>query len=352
MAINKRLIKSNDEGGGEPSFNTVLYTGNNTANRQITDVGFQPDLVWIKGRTITSSHVLSDSLRGANLKLRSNSTAAEAGTDYGVVSAFSATGFSVDGTIDKGDVNNTGDNYVAWCWKAGGAAVSAASVEATGATRSANPAAGFSIIKFTSSNSTASPEPPMNYIEHGLDSTPKMVIYKPTNVSGAWRVMHVDNGQKWIELQSTAAAAGPFTYTIWDNTPTSIGVRSNYAIGRGNTHIAYCFAEVAGFSKFGSYNGTGNVGNKQTLGFEPAFVLIKDFTAVNQWYIYDKVRQPTNPNGRALFPNLSDAEVNFVSPNQDRSINLLSDGFDFNAVNSSINGSGRTYIYMAFANQF
>jgi hypothetical protein len=339
--MNKRLIKSNDGGVAVPtSFNTVLYNGNSSTN-VITGVGFQPDLVWMKNRNSSNAQQWTDSVRGVTKNLFSNLTNAEF-TETITLQSFNSDGFTLG---SETRINGSGLTFVAWCWKAGGAAVTAASVEATSATRSANPEAGFSVIKFTASNSTASP-PPMNYIEHGLDSTPKMVIYKPTNVSGAWRVMHVDNGQKWIELQSTAATAGPFTYTIWDNTPTSIGVRSNYAIGRGDTHIAYCFAEVAGFSKFGSFTGNGVSGRVIDCGFEPAFVLVKITNGVESWVLFDNKR-----NGDPkpyLLPNNSAIEATVST----YTVQMVSNGFRIDVANTGLNAIGSNFIYMAFANQF
>jgi hypothetical protein len=238
-------------------FPNVAYNGTPT-NVNFLGMAFQPDLVITKSRDsiYSGNHFWSDSVRGAGKVIYSDGAYAEATNPIdGYLGSFDSNGFSLSsGTRNTNDVSNSGENYVAWCWKAGGAAVAATSIEATSATRSANVDAGFSIIKFHTSASTASP-PPMNYIEHGLDATPEIVIYKATNSSSAWRVMHVGNGQKWIELQSAAAAAGPFTYTIWDNTATSIGVRSNYAISRDEDYIAYCFHSVDGYQKVGSYEG-------------------------------------------------------------------------------------------------
>ena len=318
-------------------FNTVLFTGDDTASKFI-DVGFTPDFIWLKSRDVAVSHALYDTVRGNNLRLVTNTTSGE-GT---VLNEFATNGFN----IKAGYYNDsTLGNQVAWNFKAGGAAVSAVSIAATGATRSANPAAGFSIIKFQSSASTPTP-PPMNYIEHGLDSTPKMVIYKTTNSASAWRVMHVDNGQKWIDLNSTAAAAGPFTYTIWDNTPTSIGARSNYAIGANEAYIAYCFAEVEGFSSFGSYVGNGTTSNNIVTGFEPAFLMTKrtDVAGYN-WYIWDNKRNPTNPLDKVIYADSAGAEQDFSAyPHS-----FLENGFSVNSNNAAFNASGSTYIYMAFA---
>ena len=284
-------------------FNTVLYTGNG-GTQSISSLDFQPDFVWIKSRGSVRNHMLATSVQQQYNYISTNLTNAEA-TSSARITSLDSNGFTVGSSAN---VNSNNVDYVAWNWKAGGAAVAAASIAATNATRSANVDAGFSIMKFHTSASTASP-PPMNYIEHGLDATPEMVIYKSTSNTGDWRVMHVDNGQKWIELNTTDATAGPFPETIWDNTSTNIGVRSNYAISRDADYIAYAFHSVDGFSKIGSYVGTGASGNSIVTGFEPAFVMMKKSSGLSNWYIHDNRRNgAAGANDGILFPNLSDQE--------------------------------------------
>ena len=52
--------------GSVPGFKTVIYTGDGSSNRNITGVGFKPDLVWIKCRSVSRGHVLTDSVRGVS----------------------------------------------------------------------------------------------------------------------------------------------------------------------------------------------------------------------------------------------------------------------------------------------
>ena len=153
-------------------FNTVIYDGNN-GTQDITGVGFSPDLVWIKQRTDTASHVLFDTIRGVGKDLKSNSTDAE-GTNsiYGYLSSFNNDGFTVtNGTTNAGRVNETADDYVAWCWDAGSSTVSNTDGTITSSVR-ANPDYGFSVVTYTGDgNSSAT-------IGHGLSSTPDMIIVK------------------------------------------------------------------------------------------------------------------------------------------------------------------------------
>jgi hypothetical protein len=313
-----------------------------------TDIGytglkFQPDLVWIKQRNTTQNHRLFDSVRGVTKLLASSNTDAEA-TNTQTLTSFDLNGFTLGNNVA---VNTNSGTYVAWNWKAGGTAVSANSIEATNATRSANVDAGFSIIKFTASSSTASP-PPMNYIEHGLNATPEMVIYKATGVSQNWIVQHKDLNQSTaLYLDLTNGVGSPATYTFFDNTTTSIGVRSNYAISRGDSYIAYAFHSVDGMSKIGSYVATGG-SNYIVTGFRPAFVMIKDTTdGVNNWVINDSARDTSNPLTSILFPNLSNAEGDNIV----FGVNFLSNGFEIPSTTTSTayNKNGNTYIFMAFA---
>jgi hypothetical protein len=331
---------------GTAAYSDPAYTGQSLYNGTPTNVNFlgmafQPDLVWIKDRGAAAGHWVNDSVRGAGKGIMTQSDSAEITSVPELMSSFDSNGFTV-GYISNNTTNFLNNSYVAWCWKAGGPAVAANSIEATNATRSANVDAGFSIIKFQSSASTSTP-PPMNYIEHGLDSTPKMVIYKATNSTSAWRVMHVDIGQKWIELQSLAATAGPFTYTLWDNTPTSIGVRSNYAIGANQAYIAYCFAEVDGYQKVGSYTGA-TAGVTITTGFRPRFIMVKSTSHTESWTILDTVRG----SGKKLRPNSELTEL--TGANYD--FTTTSTGFSFpnqSIADASLNENGYNYIYLAIA---
>jgi hypothetical protein len=319
----------------EDSFNTVLYTGN--ANQQnISGVGFQPDLVWVKSRSNPQSHVLGDSVRGIRRALFSDLTNAESvsGGDNFIYS-FNTDGFSVGGG-DYG-VNNNGYTYVAWNWKA----AELPAINSNGSITSvvsANPAAGFSIVSWTGNGNTAS-------IGHGLSSAPDMIILKNRTDVDSWEIHHKSITPITYSITFTSSAARLSNYfTAKDLTTFSVG-GYNRSNGLNDSMIAYCFAEVAGFSKFGSYTGTGASGNTVTLGFEPAFVMTKnidDNAAFDRWYIQDSVRG----GGKLLYADESFAEGNFTS------IQFDANGFTINTTDTGINEIGKTYIYMAFANQF
>ena len=336
MAINKRIIKSNEGGAAvATSFNTVLYTGN-SSTQSITGVGFQPDFVWIKKRTVFS-HALFDSLRGATKRLFSDLTNAEdVAPSY--LSSFNTDGFTLGGSIA---VNESSQPYVAWCWKAGGAAVTNTDGTITSQV-SANVEAGFSIVKYTATGGG-------NYsVGHGLSQTPDFVIVKPTTENVGWTIWSSTFPNLTNSYINFTTMAVNTAGTVWGSgmTSTVIGQTSGATSNPNQSLIAYCFAEVAGFSKFGSH--TGNGGTKSIdVGFEPAFVISKITSSVDNWRIYDNKRSPFGQlQDEVLLANGSQAE--FV--NDPQYIEFTSTGF--NLFNNANNLSGETYIYMAFANQF
>ena len=322
-------------------FNTVLYTGTGAA-QAITGVGFEPDLVWMKRRTV-DEHDLQDSVRGGGKSLISNSTAAEADLSgsYGI-SSFDANGFSLIG--NGGRTNESGGSYAAWCWDAGsGSPVSNTDGTIT-STVKANPATGFSVVTYTG-NGVAST------IGHGLNDVPAMIITKVrNNTGGNWGVYHKSIGNTGaVFLNVTNATSTSSLY--WNNTtPTSsvFSVGSNNTDTNWNTYnfISYCFSEVAGYSKFGSYTGNGSTsGPTVTTGFKPAFVLIKKSSSSGtNWMMYDNTRSVANPANNILTANTNNAEA--TSTNQ---IDFNSDGFQITGSSGGVNTSGDTYIYMAFA---
>jgi hypothetical protein len=330
----RRLINTGGEVAIPTSFNTVTYTGNGST-QSISGVGFQPDFVWVKSRSAATSHKLTDIVRGTTKALVSNTTAIET-TDANGLTAFGSDGFTL-GTDSV--YNNSSATYVAWCWKAGGAAVTNTDGSITSEV-SANVDAGFSVVKYSSSTLYAS-------VGHGLNSAPEIIIMKRYSEAADWLVWtpNLGNGT-FLRLNTTGSLS------TWGNgtlTPITSTTFTSPDSGSEN-YIAYCFHSVAGFSKFGSYTGTGATSNSITTGFEPAFVMIKQTSAARNWYIMDNKRNPTNPKNNLLIPNSSGAEFAGAG---DTFANFLSTGFDITAIaGDAINQSGQTYIYMAFANQF
>ena len=315
-------------------FNPVLYTGDRT-DRTIT-VGFQPDWVWVKSRNAVDDHYLMNAVVGTGKYLNSNSTAAET-TNANSLTAYTSTGFSVGNT---GTTNETGRTYVAWNWKANGAGSTNTAGSIT-STVSANTTSGFSVVTYTGTGANAT-------VGHGLGVAPSMIIVKNRSIVSDWFVGHSSIGwANFLKLNSTAASAA--ASTVWNNTaPTStvFSIGNDAAINNsGNSLVAYCFAEVAGYSKFGSYTGNGSAdGPFIYTGFRPAYLLVKRSDSTYDWWIFDNKRLGYNATSYRLAPDLADAEYT-TGPILD----LTSNGFKIRDSSQGWNGGGGTIIFAAFA---
>lgn len=365
-----KLINTNAGGGTPENFNTVLYTG--TANSlPVTDVGFQPDLIWIKNRTSaifnpggTDHHTLIDSVRGTNSQIYANLTNGQ-NTFTNQISSFDATGFTLGTGFTDSEpgrlVNVSGTEYVAWCWKAAGSAntfnvlendtvvsgstTSAVGISTTGSNMtltgaSVNRDKGFSIV--TNTGGSSYPE----WISHGLGVVPDLVMTKQINNSANWIVNIganvIDSNDYTLNLNTTADA------TLQGRQMTSTVVPLTYTPAT-QSFISYAFKSIPGFSKISSYVGNGNVnGPIVNCGFKPAFVMYKcTSTEPGNWIIIDNKRALTNPRTPHLRANTDGLDD--YGPNED--INFLDNGFQPVGVsNYNSNSIGQTYIYMAFAN--
>ena len=334
----------------ENYFNTVLYTGNGTDGRTITGVGFQPDWVWIKDRSVGRSHVVQDSVRGfndGNKVLRTNGTNSESGTDndeFGYVGNTNSDGYTLeDGTTDGRYVNNNTENYASWNWLAGGTASSNTNGSIT-STVSANTTSGFSIVTYTGTGSTGT-------FGHGLGASPSMVIIKDrTNGTKNWTCYHQAMGNdRSIFLNLTdaqTASTDHWQYTTPSSSVVYIGDYSHINTNTNN-YIAYCFAEKKGFSKFGSYTGNGSTdGTFVYTGFKPAFVMTKESATTGSWNIFDNRREnPFNVVKGNLKAESSIAEES----NTNLQMDFVSNAFKLRGTGGDLNGSGTAMIYMAFA---
>ena len=320
------------------NFNTVLYPGTGVSN-PITGVGFQPDLIWVKRRTTsTANHYIVDTVRGNGTStyknLSSDTTNVEGTTTSSGItnSTIVDGGFTMQGTGAR--TNASGSTYVAWCFKAGGAAV--ANTDGSIPSQvSANVAGGFSIVSW--SGNSVSP----STVGHGLGVAPELFIIKNLSSAVNWSVYSssVGVGFKLLLNEINQASA---TSNYANTSPTSSVFSlsgGNEVNGSGSNYIAYCFHSVAGYSKVGSFVGTGAAGKKITLDFQPAWLMIKRTSTTGNWTIVDDKRTPLN---KYLSANSNAAETSASNP-----IVFESDGFSFTG--GSFNQSGQTAMYLAFA---
>jgi hypothetical protein len=341
-ALNTYNLPDSTIVAGNKVMDATLYTGNGypTAGTQsITNSGsIKPDFVWIKERGNVGNHTLTDSVRGTNSQLFSNQTAAQE-TVTDAVTSFNTNGFSL-GSNTQGTlpfVNANTRSFVAWQWQAGQGTTSSNTNGSITSTVSVNATAGFSIVSWTATGSVAT-------VGHGLGVKPSIIITKQRSTSGDWAFLTdiLTGTPQYLYLNTTQAIAN----TGWGTNPTS-SVFSGYSYPNGQTIVSYCWSEIAGFSKFGSYTGNGATdGTFVYTGFKPKFLLFKQSSADGEyWHMMDSIRSPTNAVALDLYPNLSNAEATY-SP---APVDFLSNGFKFRTSNGAWNGSGATYIYMAFA---
>ena len=324
-------------------FNTVLYTGTGS-ELAISTVGFEPNWTWIKIRNESSSHEIFDSVRGATKTINSNTNGAEA-TIAQTLKSFDSDGFTL-GT--DGDVNyDDSQTGVAWNWKAGTAFTNDASATGVGSIDSAgsvNTDAGFSIIRYGGTGS-------LGTVAHGLGVAPSFIAFKRLDTTGNWVNYHKSIGAtKYLRFDTDSAeitASDEFNDT--EPTSTVFTVETDGAVNASGTNniIAYCFADVKGYSKFGEYAGNGNAdGTFVYTGFKPAFVMVKRYDGAGQgWNMFDNKRDPFNLVDEFLIANSSNAEATGGALNLD----FLSNGFKFRGTDGGSNTSGSEYIYMAFA---
>ena len=323
-------------------FQTTLYTGNGGADHVITNAGnsdLQPDMVWIKNRDAADSHVLVDSLRGVG-KVLTPDTAAPQTDDADTVDAFQSDGFRVDADVK---VNTNNEKYVAWQWKGGTTASGTTGGSGTGKpyAYSASPASGFSVVTFTG-NATAG-----HLIPHGMGKVPKMI-----------HVKSIANDNGWTSGVSVAGGFNDHAYLYLANafgtdanqfggTHTTTNIRLGTGTGTNENNVtryAMCFADVPGYQKIGEYVGNGNAdGTFINTGFSPAFLIIKQAAASNDWFMIDNKREPFNPNNVQLVANGTSASTNKGD------LDLLSNGFKTRSSNAAWNENNAQYVYMAFA---
>ena len=325
-------------------FNTKLYTGNGSTNAQ-TGVGFQPDWVWLKGRSNTGSNKLMDAVRGSSSSLCSNNSNAAEGADY--FSSFDSDGFTVATTSN--DINANGQTYVGWNWKAGttsGIATDGSS-NITPSGYSFNTTSKFSVIKWSGTGVDGA------YLPHGLGVAPSVAIIKKTSASEEWVMFHIGLGtnarQEYLRLNNSAAKVT--TSGIWySQLPTATNIRlsnDSWVNASGSDYVGYFFADTPGYQKHDSYVGNGNAdGTFVYTGFKPAFIILKQTSSAgNDWWMFDSKRLGYNDSNYLLRANITNAEIT----NDD--IDLVSNGFKIVSTDGGINASGSTYIYMAFAEE-
>jgi hypothetical protein len=333
---------------GNKYMDATLWTGTGTS-QVITNQGqFKPDFVWVKSRSNITNNTVYDSVRGFNASpgspgLFTNLTDAE-GSSTNTVSSANSNGFTISGSSNS--LNTNAYTYVGWQWQAGQGTNTSNTSGSITSTVSVNATAGFSIVTYTGTGSVAT-------VGHGLGVAPKWIVVKGRGNVDNWPVYQASANASpatgHLLLNTTAAFTS--TSTTWNNTaPTStvFTVGTDTRINQNTIgYVAYCWAEIAGFSKFGSYTGNASAdGPFIYTGFRPKYILFKNSSTTSDWTIVDTSRSPYNKVNEYLFADLSSNEQNSGS----NFLDILSNGFKIRAATSpELNGSGNTMIYAAFA---
>ena len=353
-------------------FQNKLHTGNGTAigsgGQAITldgDVDMAPNFVWIKNREDAHGHQLYDTVRGVTKRLSANNTGGTS-TDTEGLTTFGTNGFTLG---NDEAVNKNTETYVSWCWKANGTgSTNTDGNNPNTETVSANTTSGFSIIKYTGTDTGG------QTIGHGLGVKPKVFICKNISETDSWvnwqDTTNDGTADVRMNFNQTAADRNDHFITFGTSTITLPSTSDNGWNGSSDDLIAYCFVEKQGFSKFGSFEGNNNAdGSFVYLGFKPKWVMIKDMdsqgtvggTVATSWGIWDSKRMPNNPASNPLWASHAGNETirgNNSSANTGGSdgnglggfifIDMLSNGFKCRVGAAELNGSN-TYAYMAFA---
>jgi len=315
-ALNTQNLPDSTIKKGNQYFDATTYTGNGSTQSIVNSGGMQPDLVWYKSRGAARDHSLFDSVRGATNQISSNATYAESAVSG--VTAFNSNGFSLGSSANG---NNSSESYVGWQWK-------------KGATQ------GFDIVTYTGNGAGT------RSVAHSLGVAPKFIVIKDRSSGTAyWAVYHASIPTQYLTLNSTSAAAAG-QWISADSSNFSFSSLSSWTNTNADNYVAYLFADVAGFSKFGSYTGNGSTdGPFAYLGFRPRFVMIKRTDSTGNWRIVDTSRDTSNVSQYALWANDSSAEGSGSS----HYIDILSNGFKIRNTSLETNASGGTFVYAAFS---
>ena len=342
VPVSDAIDPAGDNGTDEnptKQFDAVTYTGNAGTNN-ITGLGFKPDLVWIKIRNTASNGPLVDSSRGNNKVTFSQITNPEVTSAN--LTSFNTDGFSLDGTSDyQANFNGNSNTYIAWCWKANGGTTASNSDGSITSTVQANQSAGFSIVTYTGTGSAAT-------VGHGLGVAPKWIIVKNRDTDRNWACFHSDfnSSGKRALLMNTG---GTDLSNYWNGTqPTSsvFSLGSETEVNKSSDDIvAYCWADVDGYSKFGSWEGNGNsFGPFIYTGFRPRMIFSMRTDTTSGFRVRDTARETHNPTQKIVWWTFDLQEFTSSGYNFD----ILSNGFKVRTSSGDFNANGSVHVYGAW----
>lgn len=317
------------DAGHEAKHDSVQYSG--TAASINIDVGFQPDLLWLRGRSVVGDNIIADS---APRYLVTNETDLEV-SSTSEVQAITATGFALAGASQA---NQSGVLNVAHAW---GAEYSATHSSHNG--ERYNAATGLSIIRYTGDGAAG------RKVRHSLGGRPEAMFVKRLTTSvDSWQVyLESSAADPWsrvlhLDLNFGVQSGAPWNGTEPSNYDFTLGTDGGVNAA-GEEYVAYLFAPRTGFSVMGSYTGNNSeTGPIISCGFSAGFVLIKSSSGSRSWPRYDNVRNPANPRTAVLYADLTQSE------GADVSLDFSDTWVQIKTTNVSVNASGQNYNYLVF----
>ena len=351
VALNAYNLPDSTIKQGNKVMDATLWTGDSTSPKTITNAaGFKPDLVWVKMRSGAYQHAITDSVRGGNQVLHSNSTSAEdTNWQYGYVQSFNSNGFTAQaGATSIDNYNLSGQTFVGWQWQAGQGVTSFNASGTITSTTSVNASAGFSVVTWNGNGAAGAT------IGHGLGVAPAFVIAKNRSRAGvSWPVYHsflAANSNLFLDLTAASTASPSYGWvggTSSTAVTLNIGSANAYQSNQsGDTYVAYCFAPIAGYSAFGSYTGNNSGSGDGPFvycGFKPRYIMFKRTDATENWIILDTARDSCNVATHYLLANDAGAEGTYPTGT---SVDFLSNGFKIRCTTGLNIG---TWVYAAFA---
>ena len=329
-------------------FQAEIYDGAGS-NQQVTFSGnsdLQPDLLWIKRRNAAYGHNMFDTNRGIAKLLEPDNNNTE-NTNQTWISGVGSDSFTIG--VNEHNLSNSAGEYVAWAWHMNGGTTSSNSDGGYDTTVLVDQDAGQSIVTYTGTGGTS---PTATTIGHGLGAIPKAIIIRARNRTEDWHWFHHEAGTGgW---RGNEAEAHNDNTVLGDTMPTS----SVYKLGTdlrmngGYNYVAYCFAEVQGYSRFGAYYGNGqHIGAFVYTGFKPALIIVKQEDSTEPFVMFDNARNPFNETNHKLFQHSTAAEDTLVDDGSGtfNMIDVCSNGFKCRHNSTAVNGSGIRILYWAWA---
>ena len=320
------------------SHSSITYTGTGTT-KSVSELGFSPDLVWIKSRNHAHNGEIFDTYRGP-LAMMQPSQISPQYSPRGV-SSFDSDGFSLDGSQYT---NSNNMLFVAWAWDAGdGDYVQNGEGSITSFVKS-NPTQGFSIVAYTGTGSLGS-------VGHGLNQAPDYMVTKRYDSDSHWwvhgkAVGASDNNYVLWNTTGGLDSAGDVMSSI-DNDTFSV-ISNSYINAEGGQYVSYCWHTVAGYSKFGTYNGSSGNVTVTGVGFRPGFLLVKNLdSATSKWGIVDGSRSPLGDTEATLY-TAANSEYN----GNLHHIEFTDDGFIVKNTDDIWNTNGDTFLYAAWKGSY